>query len=114
MKVSYSPGKKGGNFGLPLGAKLTVPEGLFGKKDSISCQVAPPSQRWRHSPVLPYYEHLTSEIFILNSTVHPLKKSVIVRIPYYQIDSEHNEINVKGKWKDEEEWVNVGFLHKVL
>lgn len=112
LKVSYSPGKKGGNFGLPLGAKLTVPEGLFGKKDSISCQVAPPSQRWRHSPVLPYYEHLTSEIFILNSTVHPLKKSVIVRIPYYQIDSEHNEINVKGKWKDEEEWVNVGFLHK--
>lgn len=112
LKVSYTPGKKGGNFGLPLGAKLTVPEGLFGKKDSISCQVAPPSQRWRHSPVLPYYEHLTSEIFILNSSVHPLKKNVIVRIPYYQIDSEHNEINVKGKWKDENEWVNVGFLHK--
>lgn len=112
LKVSYTPGKKGGNFGLPLGAKLTVPEGLFGKKDHISCQVAPPSQRWRHSPILPYYEHLTSEIFILNSSVHPLKKSVIVRIPYYQIDTQHNEINVKGQWKDENEWVNVGFLHK--
>lgn len=32
LKVTYSPGKKGGNFGLPNGGKLILPEGLFGKK----------------------------------------------------------------------------------
>ena len=35
------------------------------------------------------------------------------QIPYYQIDSEHCEVNVKGKWKDENEWVDIGFLRKV-
>lgn len=44
--------------------------------------------------------------------MHPLKKSVIIQIPYYQIETEHNEINVKGKWSDENEWVDVGFLKK--
>lgn len=113
MKVTYSPGKKGGNFGLPIGAKLSVPDSLFGKKDTITCQVAPPAQRWRHCPVLPPYEHVTSEIFSLNSTAHPLKKNIIVQLPFFQIDTDYNEINVKGKWKDENEWVNVGFLKKV-
>lgn len=46
--------------------------------------------------------------------MHPLKKSVIIQIPYYQIETEHNEINVKGKWSDENEWVDVGFLKKVI
>ncbi|XP_033758969.1 uncharacterized protein LOC117341221 isoform X2 [Pecten maximus] len=112
LKVTYTPGKKGGSYGLPVGAKLVVPEGLFGKKDSITCQVAPPAQRWRHCPVLTPYEHMTSEIFVLTSTVQTLKKNIIVQIPFYQIDPEHNELNVKGKWKDENEWVNVGFLKK--
>ncbi|XP_069115916.1 uncharacterized protein [Argopecten irradians] len=112
LKVTYTPGKKGGSYGLPVGAKLVVPEGLFGKKDSITCQVAPPAQRWRHCPVLTSYEHMTSEIFVLTSTVQTLKKNIIVQIPFYQIDPEHNELNVKGKWKDENEWVNVGFLKK--
>ena len=113
LKVSYTPGKKGGNFGLPLGAKLTVPDGIFNKKDSITCEVAPPSQRWKYTPVLPVHEHLTSEIFLFSSTVSILKKTVVIQIPYYPIDSEHSEINVKGKWKDENEWVDVGFLKKV-
>ncbi|XP_060067981.1 uncharacterized protein LOC132548173 [Ylistrum balloti] len=112
LKVTYTPGKKGGSYGLPVGAKLVVPEGLFGKKDSITCQVAPPAQRWRHCPVLTTYEHMTSEIFVLTSTLQTLKKNIIVQIPFYQIDPEHNELNVKGKWKDENEWVNVGFLKK--
>ncbi|XP_062610303.1 uncharacterized protein LOC134272084 isoform X2 [Saccostrea cucullata] len=112
LKVTYSPGKKGGNFGLPLGGKLILPDGLFGKKDTISCQVASPSLRWKYYPTLPSYEHITSEIYTLQSTMHPLKKTVIVQIPYYQIDTEHNEINVKGQWSDESEWVDVGFLKK--
>ncbi|KAK3107162.1 hypothetical protein FSP39_008363 [Pinctada imbricata] len=112
LHVSYTPGKKGGNFGLPLGGKLSIPDGLFTKKQNISCQVAAPSQRWRHLPTLPSYEHMTSEIFILNSSLHPLKKNIIVQIPYYQIDTDHNEVNVKGKWKDENEWIDVGFLKK--
>lgn len=112
LKVTYSPGKKGGNFGLPNGGKLILPEGLFGKKDTITCQVASPSQRWKYYPTLPSYEHITSEIYTLQSTMHPLKKSVIIQIPYYQIETEHNEINVKGKWSDENEWVDVGFLKK--
>ncbi|KAL3885766.1 hypothetical protein ACJMK2_025807 [Sinanodonta woodiana] len=112
LKVSYTPGKKGGNFGLPLGAKMIVPDGVFSKKDSITCQVAAPTQRWRYTPVLPSSEHLTSEIFIFSSTLHPLKKSIMIQLPYYQVDSEHAEINVKGKWKDENEWVDVGFLKK--
>lgn len=114
LKVTYSPGKKGGNFGLPNGGKLILPEGLFGKKDTITCQVASPSQRWKYYPTLPSYEHITSEIYTLQSTMHPLKKSVIIQIPYYQIETEHNEINVKGKWSDENEWVDVGFLKKVI
>ncbi|KAL4229246.1 hypothetical protein ACF0H5_012286 [Mactra antiquata] len=112
LKVSYTPGKKGGNFGLPLGAKLVVPDGIFNKKDSITCEVAPPTQRWKYAPVLPIHEHLTSEIFQFTSTVNILKKSVVIQIPYYPIDLEHSEINVKGKWKDEKEWVDVGFLRK--
>ncbi|XP_052273426.1 uncharacterized protein LOC127873585 isoform X2 [Dreissena polymorpha] len=112
LKVSYTPGKKGGNFGLPLGAKLMVPDGVFNKKDSITCEVAPPAQRWKFTPVLPVYEHLTSEIFQFSSTVAILKKAVVIQIPFYAIDTEHSEINVKGKWKDEHEWVNVGFLKK--
>lgn len=112
LKVNYSPGKKGGNFGLPLGAKLIVPDGIFGKKDNISCEVAAPTQRWKYTPVLPGHEHLTSEIFLFSSTLSVLKKAVVIQIPYYQIDLEHCEINVKGKWKDEHEWVNVGFLRK--
>ncbi|KAL5020102.1 hypothetical protein ScPMuIL_002994 [Solemya velum] len=112
LKISYTPGKKGGNFGLPLGAKLTVPDGVFGKKDSITCQVAPPTSRWRYSPVLPFYEHMTSEIFCLTTSLNVLKKSLVVQIPYYNVDVEHSEINVKGKWKDELDWVDVGFLRK--
>jgi hypothetical protein len=113
LKVSYSPGKKGGNFGLPLGAKLIVPESIFNKKDNITCEVAPPTQRWKYTPVLPVHEHLTSEIFLFSSSVSILKKAVVIQIPYYPIDPEHSEINVKGKWKDENEWVDVGFLKKV-
>lgn len=56
---------------------------------------------------------MASEIFILSSSVHPLKKAVIVQLPYYYVDLEHNELNVKGRWKDEAEWVDVGFLKKV-
>ncbi|XP_053408995.1 uncharacterized protein LOC123561650 isoform X2 [Mercenaria mercenaria] len=112
LKVSYSPGKKGGNFGLPLGAKLIVPDGIFNKKDNITCEVAPPTQRWKYTPVLPLHEHLTSEIFLFSSSVSILKKAVVIQIPYYPIDPEHSEINVKGKWKDENEWVDVGFLRK--
>lgn len=112
LKVSYSPGKKGGNYGLPLGAKLIVPDGVFTKKDSITCQVAPPTQRWKYTPVLPPNEHLTSEIFLLSSSLSLLKKAIVIQIPYYRIDSDHCEINVKGKWKDENEWVDIGFLRK--
>ncbi|XP_052806992.1 uncharacterized protein LOC128236154 isoform X3 [Mya arenaria] len=112
LKVSYTPGKKGGNFGLPLGAKLMVPDGVFGKKDSITCEVAPPTQRWKYTPVLPVHEHLTSEIFQFTSSLAILKKAVVIQIPFYPIDTQHSEINVKGRWKDENEWVNVGFLKK--
>ncbi|XP_067667863.1 uncharacterized protein [Haliotis asinina] len=112
LKTTYGPGKKGGNFALPLGAKISIPDGVFSKKDSITCQVAPPSGRWRHLPELPHSEHMASEIFILSSSVHPLKKSVIVQLPYYHVDLEHNELNVKGRWKDEAEWVDIGFLKK--
>lgn len=112
LKVSYSPGKKGGNYGLPLGAKLIVPDGVFNKKDSITCQVAPPTQRWKYTPVLPPNEHLTSEIFLFSSTLHLLKKAIVIQIPFYQIDTDHCEVNVKGKWKDENEWVDIGFLRK--
>ena len=117
LKVSYTPGKKGGNFGLPLGAKLIVPDNIiqFTKKStfSITCEVAAPTQRWKYTPVLPGNEHMTSEIFMFSSNQSVLKKALVIQIPYYQIDLEHCEINVKGKWKDENEWVDVGFLRKV-
>ena len=78
--MSYSPGKKGGNYGLPLGAKLIVPDGVFNKKDSITCQVAAPTQRWKYTPVLPSNEHLTSEIFLFSSTLQLLKKAVVIQV----------------------------------
>ena len=82
LKVSYSPGKKGGNYGLPLGAKLIVPDGVFAKKDSITCQVAAPTQRWKYTPALQPSEHLTSEIFMLSSTLNLLKKAIVVQVSY--------------------------------
>ncbi|ESO88504.1 hypothetical protein LOTGIDRAFT_234556 [Lottia gigantea] len=112
LKASYQPGKKGGNFGLPLGAKLTVPEGNFNKKESITCQVTSPSTRWRHCPQLPADEHITSEIFKLTSSVHIMKTPIIVQLPYYPLQNDKCEINVKGKWRGELEWVDVGFLKK--
>ncbi|XP_050417521.1 uncharacterized protein LOC126830967 [Patella vulgata] len=112
LKASYQPGKKGGNFGLPLGAKLTVPEGDFNKKESITCQVIPPSQRWRNSPVLSADESITSEVFKLTSSVHIMKTPIIVQLPYYPTKSDHSEINVKGKWRGETDWVDIGFLQK--
>ena len=59
LKTSHTPGRKGGVFSLPLGAKIIVPEVLFGKKDTISCSVASPDSRWQTCPAhLPSYEHV--------------------------------------------------------
>ncbi|KAK3736491.1 hypothetical protein RRG08_045081, partial [Elysia crispata] len=115
LKTSHTPGRKGGVFSLPLGAKIIVPEVLFGKKDTISCSVASPDSRWQTCPAhLPSYEHVNSEIFTLKSNLHNLKKSIIVQIPFHPVNSEFHEVNVKGKWVGEAEWVNVGFLTKEL
>ena len=65
LKSTCQPGRAGGTFNLPLGATLTVPEGLLAKKDAITCTVVPPSQRWRHHVAFPG-EHITSEIFVLS------------------------------------------------
>lgn len=110
LKATYSPGKSGGTYGLPLGAKLFVPEGLCSKKDTITCRVAPPSQRWQHLPSFPG-EYLTSEIYTLTGTVN-MKRTVIIQLPYYQVTETMSDLNVKGKWKDEVTWVDVGFLKK--
>lgn len=68
-KTVCCPGKAGGNFILPLGGKLIVPEGTCGKRDTIVCLVPPPNERWK---MIPHFqgEHLTSEIYILTGTVN--------------------------------------------
>ncbi|GFO29718.1 hypothetical protein PoB_005622300 [Plakobranchus ocellatus] len=115
LKAVHTPGRKGGVFPLPLGAKVTVPEALFGKKDTISCSVASPETRWQTCPAtLPSYEHVNSEIYTFKSNLNNLKKSIMVQIPFHPVDSEFHEVNVKGKWSGESEWVNVGFLVKEL
>ncbi|XP_041373301.1 uncharacterized protein LOC121386465 isoform X2 [Gigantopelta aegis] len=112
LSVSYTPGKKGGSFGLPLGAKISIEEGTFLKKDHITCLVLAPSDRWRQNPQLAPDEHIASEYFHLTSSHATLKKPVIVQLPFYPIDDQHMELNVKGKWKDDTDWINTGFLKK--
>ena len=56
---------------------------------------------------------MNSEIYTLKATVHGLKKNVVVQIPFKRVDCDFMDVNVKGKWTGEGEWVDVGFLHKV-
>ena len=114
LSATYTPGKKGGNFGLPLGAKISVEEGTFVKKEHITCHVLAPSERWHQNPQLSPDEHIASEYFVLTSSLSTLRKPVIVQLPFYPIDDQHMELNVKGKWKDDTDWINTGFLLKVF
>ncbi|KAH9499416.1 hypothetical protein Btru_003406 [Bulinus truncatus] len=110
-----TPGKSGGTFNLPLGAKLKIPAACLGKKDSITCQVASPNTRWLTCPhFLPSNEHITSEIFTVKTSAKSLKKNVVLLLPFQPAKHEFEEINVKGRWTEGTEWVNVGFLIKDL
>ncbi|KAL8609828.1 hypothetical protein ACOMHN_052882 [Nucella lapillus] len=111
VKETFVPGKGGGAYNLPLGGLLLVPEGLCSKKESVVCRVVPPSQRWRYHPDFPG-EHLTSEIFILSGNVHFKNKHLVLLLPYYPPEGKQTELNVKGMWKDEFTWVDVGFIVK--
>ncbi|XP_076458017.1 uncharacterized protein LOC143291763 isoform X2 [Babylonia areolata] len=130
VKETYSPGRSGGTYDLPLGGRLVVPDGICSKKDTITCTVVPPNLRWRYTPSFPG-EHLTSEIFVISGTgslkqtrprsvrsarrstgSQPPPKTVGLVLPYYPPQGKHVEVNVKGMWRDECTWVDVGFIPK--
>nr|KAI8745658.1 hypothetical protein BgiMline_019374 [Biomphalaria glabrata] len=115
LTVVHTCGKSGGTFSLPFGAQLKVPEACLGKKDTITCQVASPNTRWLTCPHHLYsYELVNSELYTLKSSAKCFKKNVLLLLPFKSAQHEFQEINVKGKWTDEAEWINVGFLVKEL
>ncbi|XP_070201455.1 uncharacterized protein [Littorina saxatilis] len=134
LRSSCTPGKSGGTFRLPFGAKVVVPEGACTKREFITCKVAAPGQRWQHHPSFPG-EHLTSEIFTLtgniklqqSKSVPPerrrsvrrqsspsfiRKRTILLILPYSPPTDKFLELNVKGIWKDEVTWTDVGFMLK--
>lgn len=111
LKVSCSPGRHGGTFSLPLGGRLIVPEGFCVKKEYFVCRVVPPSHRWQHIGAFSG-EQLTSEIFIFGGNVGMKQRSVILMLPYIVPTDKNLEINVKGLWKDETSWTDVGFIQR--
>uniref|UniRef100_A0A2C9LZF0 ZU5 domain-containing protein n=1 Tax=Biomphalaria glabrata TaxID=6526 RepID=A0A2C9LZF0_BIOGL len=115
LTVVHTCGKSGGTFSLPFGAQLKVPEACLSKKDTITCQVASPNTRWLTCPHHLYsYELVNSELYTLKSSAKCFKKNVLLLLPFKSAQHEFQEINVKGKWTDEAEWINVGFLVKEL
>ena len=47
-----TPGKKGGDFELPFGGKISVPSGVFQKRDVVTCCIVSPSNRYKYLPPL--------------------------------------------------------------
>ena len=73
------PGRSGGTFNFPLGAKLKVCEGTCSKKDNFVCKAVSPSQRWRYKLAFDR-EHLTSEIFILSGSANVKRVSSFTHV----------------------------------
>ncbi|XP_076438464.1 uncharacterized protein LOC143277498 [Babylonia areolata] len=110
LKATYRPGADGGTYGLPLGAKLVLGEGVCGKKDWITCQVVSPADRWRHNPSFPG-EHVTSEIFTLSGSVLKQRTAVLV-LPYYPPPGKHVQLAAKVTWAGTDSWQEVPFVVK--
>lgn len=110
--VTVTPGKVGGIFDLAMGGKLTVPERLLNKKDSITCDIVSPGKRLVYAPNLGNQERLHSEIFKVNTSYNQTKEPIFLEIPHESIDNHRYEINVMGLWVKEKAWVNIGFLAK--
>ncbi|KAL8617845.1 hypothetical protein ACOMHN_040193 [Nucella lapillus] len=111
LKATYHPGKEGGTFGLPLGGKVIVGEGVCGRKDWVSCTVASPADRWRHKLSFPG-EHVTSEIFTLSGTILKQQRSAILILPFYQPEGKYVELTAKALWGGESGWSDVPFVIK--
>ena len=65
--VEIATGKKGGDFDLPYGGRISIPGGAVGKKDTVTCCVVSPSDRHKYLPDLSTNEKLLSEIYLLAS-----------------------------------------------
>ena len=96
-----------------MGGKLIIPEGVLNKKDYVDCGVVSPGNRFKNAPKLDIDERLLSEIYKVDTSYNHVKTPIFLQIPYQEIDNRLYEINVRGLWPKEEEWVNVGFLVKV-
>lgn len=50
----------------------------------------------------------------MTSSHRVLKKPLVLQIPYYPVELEYNELNVKGRWDGEIDWTDIGFIEKVI
>ena len=52
--AELAPGKKGGDFDLPFGGRISIEAGTLNKKDVVTCCMISPSDRYKYIPPLRY------------------------------------------------------------
>ena len=77
-----TPGKKGGEFELPFGGKLTVPSGVFQKKDVVTCCQVSPSNRYKYLPPLKYL--FIHSLIFFNFLAHQFQCSRVYKITFWK------------------------------
>lgn len=119
MIAEITPGKKGGNFDLPFGGRISVHAGCFGKKDVVTCCMVAPSSRYKYLPPLGPQEKLLSEILLFSTSSKTLKKPVSIKFPHYKDNFELFDIALLVKRVEDENWTRAEFrrcvcLHCIL
>lgn len=105
MIAEITPGKKGGDFNFPFGGGISIPAGIYNKKDVLTCCQVSPSDRHKYQPSTSPEERLISEVFLLASSTKYMKKSATLRLPVYPENTELFEIKLRAKRTGTEEWL---------